>query len=112
MNGKQPVSPSLMITQTPDILSSKLSLLSKLLEMHIQNLLVRHFEENHPISAHQWGFTPGKSMTGALLTIGIKCWNEDTISAQSFLTTVKHLTQCHTILCCVSYSTMVSTHSY
>jgi len=41
--------------------------LSKLLEKHIWNLLARHFEENHPISAHQWRFTLGKSMTGAVL---------------------------------------------
>ena len=28
-----------------------LSILSKLIENHIQNLLVKHFEEKHPISA-------------------------------------------------------------
>ena len=46
---------------------SLLSILSKLLEKHICKLLTRHFEEHHPISAQQWGFTQGKSTTGALL---------------------------------------------
>jgi len=48
---------------------SLLSLLSKLLEKHIQHLLATHLEENHPISAQQWGFTHGKSTTGALLDV-------------------------------------------
>ena len=48
---------------------SLLSLLSKLLEKHIQHLLATHLEENHPISAQQWGFTRGKSTTGALLDV-------------------------------------------
>ena len=46
---------------------SLLSLLSKLLEKHVRNLLVDHLEEFHPLSAQQWGFTHGKSTTGALL---------------------------------------------
>ena len=47
---------------------SLLSVLSKLLEEHVRNLLVDHFEEFHSLSAHQWGFfTRGKSTTGALL---------------------------------------------
>ena len=46
---------------------SLLSILSKLLEKHVQNLLVKHFEEHCPLSVQQWGFTPGKSTTGALL---------------------------------------------
>ena len=46
---------------------SLLSVLSKLLEKHVRNLLIRHFEECHPIFAQQWGFTKGKSTTGALL---------------------------------------------
>jgi len=46
---------------------SLLSILSKLLEKHIRNILLAHFEEHHPISTQQWGFTCGKSTTGALL---------------------------------------------
>ena len=46
---------------------SLLSVLSKLLEMHIRNLLIVHLEEYYPLSVHQWGFTQGKSTTGALL---------------------------------------------
>ena len=46
---------------------SLLSILSKLLEKHVRNLLVKHFEEHCPLSVQQWGFTPGKSTTGALL---------------------------------------------
>ena len=46
---------------------SLLSILSKLLEKHIRNILVKHFEEECPLSSQQWGFTHGKSTTGALL---------------------------------------------
>ena len=46
---------------------SLLSMLSKLLEKHVRNLLVDHYKEFHPLSAQQWGFTHGKSTTGALL---------------------------------------------
>ena len=46
---------------------SLLSVLSKLLEMHIRNLLIDHLMNHYPLSAHQWGFTQGKSTTGALL---------------------------------------------
>ena len=45
---------------------SLLSILSKL-EKHICDILLAHFEEHHPISTQQWGFTCGKSTTGALL---------------------------------------------
>ena len=38
---------------------SLLSILSKLLEKHVQNLLVKHFEEHVSLSVQQWGFTPG-----------------------------------------------------
>ena len=44
-----------------------LSVLSKLLEMHIRNLLIDHLEKYYPLSACQWGFTQGRSTTGALL---------------------------------------------
>ena len=46
---------------------SLLSILSKLLEKHFRDLLAKHFEEEYPLSAQQWGFTQGKSTTGALL---------------------------------------------
>ena len=45
---------------------SLLPILSKLLEKPMQNLLAKHFEE-YPLAAQQWGFTHGKSTTGALL---------------------------------------------
>ena len=48
---------------------SLLSLPSKLLEKHFQHLGATHLEENHPMSAQQWGFTRGKSTTGALLDV-------------------------------------------
>ena len=44
-----------------------LSVLSKLLKMHIRNLLIDHLEKYYPLSACQWGFTQGKSTTGALM---------------------------------------------
>ena len=47
-------------------LISLLSILSKLLEKHIQNILIHYFEDYHPISTQEWGFTQGKSTTGAL----------------------------------------------
>ena len=34
--------------------------------MHIRNLLIDHLKDHYPLSAHQWGFTQGKSTTGAL----------------------------------------------
>ena len=46
---------------------SLLSVLSKLLEKYVHNLLITHLDETNPISAQQWGFTLGKSTTGALL---------------------------------------------
>ena len=44
-----------------------LSILSKLLEKHIVNLLTEHLKSPAPLSQQQWGFTKGKSSTGALL---------------------------------------------
>ena len=46
---------------------SLLSILSKLLEKHIVNLLTEHLKSHAPLSQQQWGFTKGKSSTGALL---------------------------------------------
>jgi len=44
-------------------------LLSKLLEKHIRAHLLDHLECHSPIHEQQWGFTNGKSTTGALLTV-------------------------------------------
>ena len=46
---------------------SLLSVLSKLLEKHVRNLLLNHLKDSHPLSIQQWGFSPGKSTTGTLL---------------------------------------------
>ena len=69
MNGRLPVSPKSHNKSDPGSYRpiSLLSVLSKLLEKHVRNLLVDHFEEVHPLSTQQWGFTHGKSTTGALL---------------------------------------------
>ena len=47
---------------------SLLSIISKLLEKHVQKCLLKHLQEHSPISDNQWGFSKGKSTTGALLT--------------------------------------------
>ena len=46
---------------------SLLSILSKLLETPMRNVLLYHLQEHCPLSDNQWGFTKGKSTTGALL---------------------------------------------
>ena len=46
---------------------SLLSILSKLLEKHIQNCILKHLDEHSPISDNQWGFTRGIATTGALI---------------------------------------------
>ena len=38
------------------------------MEKHIQKCLLKHLQEHSPISDNQWGFSKGKSTTGALLT--------------------------------------------
>ena len=48
---------------------SPLCILSKLLEKHIYNRIVKHVEEQAPISKKQWGF--GKLQ----LVTGIECWH-------------------------------------
>ena len=47
---------------------SLLSILSKLLERYVQTHLLNHFQDYSPLSAQQWGFSKGKSTTGALLS--------------------------------------------
>jgi len=45
---------------------SLLSILSKLLEKHMAQLLTEYMAANSPISPHQWGFCCGKSTASAL----------------------------------------------
>ena len=47
---------------------SLLSIISKILERHIHSLVLKHLNENSPISAAQYGFLKGRSTTGALVT--------------------------------------------
>ena len=51
---------------------SILPILSKLLERHIYNCLMK---QPHPLSDNQWGFTHGKSTVGALLT-AVDSWHQ------------------------------------
>ena len=53
---------------------SLLSILSKLLEKHMAQLLIEHMEANSPISPYQWGFCKGKSTTGAL-ALAVDQWH-------------------------------------
>ena len=54
---------------------SILPILSKLLERHIYNCLMKHLNGHHPLSDNQWGFTRGKSTVGALLT-AVDSWHQ------------------------------------
>ena len=47
---------------------SILSLLSKLLERHVYQIISNHLLIHHPISDRQWGYSHGKSTTTALLS--------------------------------------------
>ena len=53
---------------------SLLSILSKLLEKHTQCCLLEHLQEYSPISDKQWGFSKGKSTTGAVLS-AVENWH-------------------------------------
>ena len=48
---------------------SLLPIISKTLERHVYALIMRHLQENHPLSAFQWGFLEGRSTVSALLHI-------------------------------------------
>ena len=52
---------------------SILSLLSKLLEIHVYQTISNHLLIHHPISDRQWGFSCGKSTTTALLSFSHDC---------------------------------------
>ena len=47
---------------------SLLSILVKLLEKHMYSKILEHLKDISFLSNKQWGFTKGKSTTGALLT--------------------------------------------
>ena len=84
---------------------SLLSVLSKLLEMHIRNLLIVHLEEYCPLSVHQWGFTRSKSTTGALLDATDQWHRQLDLGLDIccvFLITARLLTQFLTDPCCIS----------
>ena len=46
---------------------SLLSILSKVLECHVYNVIADHLDETHPLSDYQRGFRAGRSTVGALL---------------------------------------------
>ena len=46
---------------------SLLSILSKVLERHVYNVIADHLDETHLLSDCQWGFRAGRSTVGALL---------------------------------------------
>jgi hypothetical protein len=48
---------------------SILSIVSKLLERHVHQILFDYLCINHPLSARQWGFMPGRCTASALLTV-------------------------------------------
>ena len=48
---------------------SLLSILSKMLERHIAQLLLEHLATHHPLSLQQWGFQTGKCTTTALIHV-------------------------------------------
>ena len=52
---------------------SILPILSKILERHIHGIISDHLKVNAPISDQQWGFSPGKSTTSALLSFTHDC---------------------------------------
>ena len=52
---------------------SILTVISKLLEKHIHNLLLLHLNSVSPLSQLQWGFTAGRSTTTALLSFTHNC---------------------------------------
>lgn len=48
---------------------SLLSILSKLLELHMHGLIYKHLLLYHPIAIQQWGFQPYKSTVSALVDV-------------------------------------------
>ena len=46
---------------------SLLSILSKILERHVYNVIADHLDESNPLTDCQWGFRAGRSTVGALL---------------------------------------------
>jgi len=95
MSGKLPEYP-LFPSHLPDLTPctnyrpiSLLSVLSKLLEKHMRDILLDHLTQFSPISAQQWGFCWSKSATCVLLalqTFGINGWIPVLIYVQYSLT--------------------------
>ena len=48
---------------------SILSIISKILEKHVHQLIFQHLCVHHPLSSKQWGFLPGRSTASALLSL-------------------------------------------
>ena len=48
---------------------SILSVVSKLLERHVHQLIFRYLSIHHPLSVRQWGFLPGRCTASALLSV-------------------------------------------
>ena len=46
---------------------SLLSILSKVLERHVYNIIADYLDEIYPLTDYQWGFRAGRSTVGALL---------------------------------------------
>ncbi len=77
---------------------SLLSILVKLMEKHmnVNSKILEHLKDISFLSNKQWGFTKGKSTTGALLT-AVHNWHKLLEDGQSvcasFLISKKHLTR-------------------
>ena len=48
---------------------SLLCILSKLLEKHIHQIILKQLDHLHPLNSHQWGFRPQRSTVCALLSV-------------------------------------------
>ena len=64
---------------------SILTVISKLLEKHIHNLLLLYLNSVSPLSQHQWGFSAGRSTTTALLSFTHNCQAALTLVTRSAL---------------------------
>ena len=95
---------------------SLLSILSKLLEKHVRNLLVKHFEEHCPFSVQQWGFTPGKSIQLGHYwlqpTIGLAYWIKDMTFVLCFSTTARLLIWYLTAYYCKNSEAIMLTNTF
>ena len=93
---------------------SLLSILSKLVEKHMAQLLTKHMVVNSPIS-HQSGFCKRKTTAGALywhLINGTGILRKVMTYVPCSLTTEKHSTQFHTETYCLNWNPLVLTRMY